>query len=139
MAALWLAALPALAAEPAPAQVSAAQILSIAKRDVGKIDREFRQEAGVAKTEPVLSADGPLQRFARGVEQAHDAAPRKWYQAAEIEDITPPGDDARKVYRITSVLAGTYCVRYRDKSKATNQTGAANMGDPLIGVCPHMF
>ncbi|MDB5933402.1 MAG: hypothetical protein JWQ01_746 [Massilia sp.] len=128
----------AAAAEPEPVHVSAAQILSAAKRDVGMIDRELRKEGG-GKSEPRLSADSPLQRLARGIERAHDAAPNKWYQAAKIEDITPPGDDARKIYRITSVLAGTYCVRYPDKNKIGNQTGAANLGEPLISKCPEMF
>ncbi len=126
------------AAEPEPPRASAAQILSLAKRDVGQIDKDLRKEGGV-KNELSLSADGPLQRLARGIEQAHDAAPNKWYQAARIEDITPPGDDARKIYRITSPLAGTYCVRYPDKNKIGRQSGAANLGEPLIGACPRMF
>jgi hypothetical protein len=129
---------PSPAAEREPAHVSVAQMLSVARRDIGKIDRELRKESG-NKNELSLSADGPLQRLARGIEIAHDAAPGKWYQAARIEDITPPGDDARKIYRITSALAGTYCARYPDKNKIGNQTGAANLGEPLIGACPHMF
>jgi hypothetical protein len=123
-------------AEAAPAPTSAAQIMLDAKRDLGKIDRELRKEGG--KGVLSLSGDTRQQRLSRGIEQAHDMAPNKWYQAAKIEDITPPGDDARKVYKITTAL-GSYCVRYLDKNRIGNQTGAANLGEPRIGVCPTMF
>jgi hypothetical protein len=125
-----------LVAEAAPVASRTATILSIAKRDLGKIDRDLRDEF----KQPRLSAsvETALQRLARGIEQAHDAAPNKWYQAARIEDITPPGDDARKIYRITTAL-GSYCVRYPDKNKPGFDHGQANLGDPLIGACPHTF
>jgi hypothetical protein len=120
--------------EAAPAPISAEQMLSIAKRDLGKIDRELR------KQQPAkgfgAAPDSAQQRLEKGFDEAHAAAPNKWYQAARVEDITPPGDDARKIYRITGVL-GSYCVRYADKNRA-NQ-GKANAGAPLIGACPHMF
>jgi hypothetical protein len=124
--------------------ISAAQILRTAKRDIGKIDSELRKEkAGTAlhaaADSVALSAAGPdsaMQRLQKGIEEAHQAAPNKWYQAAKIEDFTPPGDDARKIYRITGVL-GTFCVRYADKNRADQ--GKANAGEPLIGACPHMF
>jgi hypothetical protein len=125
---------PQPAAEAPPARISAEQMLSMAKRDLGKIDRELRKEHPDKKFS--ASPDSAQQRLERGFEQAHEAAPNRWYQAAKVEDITPPGDDARKIYRITGVL-GTYCVRYPDKNRA-NQ-GKANAGEPLIGACPHMF
>ena len=77
-----------------------------------------------------------MEKLAKGIEAAHAAAPNRWYQAAKIEDFTPPGDDQRKIYKITTVL-GEYCVRYKDKNKADQ--GLANAGEPLIGACPHMF
>ncbi len=114
--------------------------MTYAKRDLATIDRQLRGEAGKpgGKTALGLAGDSRQQRLANGFEQAHDMAPNKWYQAAKIEDITPPGDDARKIYRITG-LAGTYCVRYPDKNRIGAQTGAANFGEPLIGACPTMF
>lgn len=123
-------------AETVPAPISAAQILNIAKRDLGRIDKELRKEGG--KLAFGASVDTRQQRLSKGIEQAHDMAPNKWYQAAKIEDMTPPGDDARKIYRITG-LAGTDCVRYPDKNRIGAQTGAANFGEPLIGACPKMF
>ena len=129
----------ALLAGPALAQtssLSADSIVSVAKRDIGKIDREVRTEF----KQPPLSAsvDTAMERLAKGIEQAHAAAPNKWYQAAKVEDITPPGDDARKIYRVTTAL-GTYCARYRDKNRAGFDYGQANLGEPLVGVCPRMF
>jgi hypothetical protein len=126
-------------AEKPPARISAEQMLSMAKRDLGKIDRELRKEqAGtVLRAAPGGATPGsPLQRLQEGIEEAHQAAPNKWYQAAKVEDITPPGNDARKIYRITGVL-GTYCVRYADKNRADQ--GKANVGEALIGACPHAF
>ena len=125
-------------------RISIEQFLSMAKRDVGKIDSELREEqAGTALRASadgvalaVAAPDSPMQRLRKGIEEAHQAAPNKWYQAAEVEYITPPGIDARKIYRITGVL-GTYCVRYADKNRADQ--GKANAGESLIGACPHMF
>ncbi|MET0858167.1 MAG: hypothetical protein ABWY27_15555, partial [Telluria sp.] len=123
-------------AEAPPALPGAGTILSIAKHDLGKIDRELRQES----SQPRLSAavETALQRLAKGIEQAHDAAPNKWYQAAKIEDFTPPGDDARKIYKITTAL-GSYCVRYKDKNRPGVDHGQANLGEALIGACPRVF
>jgi hypothetical protein len=120
--------------ETPPDHISVGQILSMAKRDLGKIDRELRTEQ--ARTALRAAPDSAMQRLRKGIEEAHQAAPNKWYQAAKVEDITPPGNDARKIYRITGAL-GTYCVHYADKNRA-NQ-GKANVGEALIGACPHMF
>jgi hypothetical protein len=124
-------------AEAPPVAPSADTILSIAKRDLAKIDQQLREESG---KQPRLSASAEtaLQRLARGIDQAHQAAPNRWYQAARIEDITPPGDDARKIYRIATAL-GTYCVHYKDKNRPGVDHGQANSGEALIGACPHMF
>jgi hypothetical protein len=124
-------------AEAPPVAPSADTMLSIAKRDVAKIDQQLREESG---KQPRLSpsVESALQRLARGIEQAHQAAPNKWYQAARIEDITPPGDDARRIYRITTAL-GTYCVHYKDKNRPGVDRGQANAGEALVGACPHMF
>ena len=89
------------------------------------------------KAAPALSGTAShMQKLAKGIEEAHAAAPNKWYQAAKIEDITPPGDDQRKIYKVTGVL-GEWCLRYKDKNKADQ--GLANAGEPLYGACPHAF
>jgi hypothetical protein len=127
-------AMPAAPIPAPPAHVSAEDIMRIAKQDLGKIDRELRKDG---KASFGTSGDSAQKRLARGFEAAHDAAPNKWYQAARVEDITPPGDDARKIYKITTAL-GTYCMRYADKNR-TFDHGQANLGEPLMGACPHMF
>jgi hypothetical protein len=89
------------------------------------------------KTGPVLSGTASqMEKLARGIEAAHAAAPNRWYQAAKIEDITPPGDDQRKIYKVIGFLTG-FCIRYQDKNRGDQ--GKANVGEPLIGACPHMF
>jgi hypothetical protein len=128
---------PTVAATPAVAEAPRADtILSMAKRELGKIDQDLRKEYQPGRLS--ASVETALQRLARGIDQAHQAAPNKWYQAAKIEDITPPGDDERKIYKITTV-AGTYCVRYKDKNRPGVDHGQANLGEPLMGACPHMF
>ena len=124
--------------------------MRIARQDLGKIDKELRDEENEKQKGKVkdkgaegangafsASGDSAQQRLAKGIEEAHAAAPNKWYQAAKVEDFTPPGDDARKIYKLTTVL-GTYCVRYKDKNR-TFDHGQANLGEPLVGACPHMF
>lgn len=88
------------------------------------------------KAAPLSGMASQMEKLARGIEEAHAAAPNRWYQAAKIEDITPPGDDQRKIYKISGMFSD-FCVRYQDKNKADQ--GKANAGDPMIGSCPHMF
>lgn len=135
-------------------RTSIGEIMRIARQDSGKIDKALREEEKAKEKETAkekekgkvdegangsfsASGDSAQTRLEKGIEAAHAAAPNKWYQAAKIEDFTPPGDDARKIYKVTTAF-GTYCVRYKDKNRAPNQ-GAANLGEPLIGACPHMF
>jgi hypothetical protein len=116
-----------------------AQLEAAEKAKQAALDTQTQaaNQQGRAKAAPVLSGTASdMQKLARGIEAAHAAAPNKWYQAAKVEDITPPGDDQRKIYKITGVL-GEWCVRYKDKNKADQ--GLANAGEPLYGSCPHMF
>lgn len=127
---------------------SATQMLELAKREAGKADRALREEDKEQRKDEKedkpanrissfgVAGETQKEKVARLFEEAHAAAPNKWYQAAKVEDITPPGDDARKIYKITGLL-GTYCVRYADKNRGDQ--GKANLGEPLIGACPHMF
>lgn len=123
-----------VAAAPAP-QLSVDQMIGMVKRDLAKADQEQRKEHPQATLGAAVETRE--QRLAKGIELAHQMAPNKWYQAAKVEDITPPGDDARKIYKVTTAL-GTYCVRYADKNRAWDH-GQANLGEPLVGACPHMF
>ena len=138
----------ALAAALLMQAASATQLAELAKQQAGKADKALRDEDKEqhkddkvdkdAKREGTfgLAGESAQRKMERLFEEAHQAAPNKWYQAAKVEDITPPGDDARKVYKITGLL-GTYCVRYADKNRGDQ--GKANLGEALIGACPHMF
>lgn len=110
-----------------------------AKQDAAELAARPANQQMLPKTAKPAALSGTasqMEKLAKGIEAAHAAAPNRWYQAAKIEDVTPPGDDQRKIYKITTVL-GEYCVRYKDKNKADQ--GLANAGEPLIGACPHMF
>lgn len=140
----WLALGALLLAQGA----SATQMLELARREAGKADKALREEDKEQRKDEKedkpanrianfgMAGETQNQKVARLFEEAHAAAPNKWYQAAKVEDITPPGDDARKIYKITGLL-GTYCVRYADKNRGDQ--GKANLGEPLVGACPHMF
>jgi hypothetical protein len=125
-----------LARQDATVQVreEAAEKARLAAQELA--DRPANHQRDSPATVPLSGSAAQNEKLARGIEAAHAAAPNKWYQAAKIEDITPPGDDQRKVYKITGVL-GSYCLRYADKNKADQ--GKAYVGEPLLGACPHMF
>lgn len=141
----------ALAATLVMQAAPATQLVDLARQDAGMADKALREEDKELRKDDKddkdrkddrregtfgVAGEHPQQKMERLFEEAHQAAPNKWYQAAKVEDFTPPGDDARKVYKITGML-GTYCVRYADKNRG-NQ-GKANLGEALIGACPHMF
>lgn len=108
-----------------------------AKADAGQAGARAANAQFPPKPVVLSGTASQMEKLARGIEEAHAAAPNRWYQAAKIEDVTPPGDDQRKIYKITGVLTGSYCVRYKDKNKGDQ--GNANVGEAMIGSCPHMF
>ena len=137
LARAWLLTLLSLLAHPAGA-VDLEAMKRLARIDASaESQKEAADQPAKTATDRVLSGSASqMEKLARGIEAAHAAAPNKWYQAAKIEDITPPGDDQRKIYKLTGVL-GSYCLRYADKNKADQ--GKAYVGEPLLGACPHMF
>jgi len=137
LARAWLLTLLSLLAYPAGA-VDMEAMKRLARIDASaEAQKEAADRPAKPATDRVLSGSASqMDKLARGIEAAHAAAPNKWYQAARIEDITPPGDDQRKIYKITGML-GSYCLRYPDKNKADQ--GKAYVGEPLLGACPHMF
>ncbi|GGY66039.1 hypothetical protein GCM10007387_55350 [Pseudoduganella albidiflava] len=61
----------------------------------------------------------------RAFNEAKLAVPLKWYEAARISEVTPPG--ARKpIYQVKTAF-GTYCLYYPDK--LTEGTGQPKMAD----------
>lgn len=127
-----------LARQDTTAQVKQEAAERAAQQAAALAQRPANQQMQSPQPAPaVLSGSlSQMEKLAKGIEAAHAAAPNAWYQAAKVEDITPPGDDQRKVYKITGAL-GSYCLRYPDKNKADQ--GKAYVGEPLLGACPHMF
>lgn len=94
------------AAAPAP---SARDMLSRARAAVGGIDRTLRREnpqRGIVA--PVVTAQMKLEK---GIAEAADLAPNKWYQAPKTQEIMDPGGYGRRRYRVVGPR-GTYCVTY---------------------------
>ncbi len=136
---------PAPPSEPAPAAPSAMapsetapptmpgadEILRLAKRDVGKIDRELRQQfpdrAGPAP-------DSPRKRLEKIFTDAYAAAPPKWYEGARIVELTDPESNGTRIYRVQTAL-GAYCLFYPAKNGLRDQ-GSVTSGRPTLGTCP---
>ncbi|MDC8757389.1 hypothetical protein [Janthinobacterium fluminis] len=100
-------AAPEIIVEAAPARLSADEILRLAKRDIGKIDKDLRREFP-SRGEPA-PLDTPQARLERGFAAAHAAVPPKWYQGAKMEELTPRGNSTARTYKISSALL-TYCI-----------------------------
>lgn len=96
-------------AAPAAPAPSARDMLSRAKAAVGGIDRTLRREnpqRGIVA--PVVTAQMKLEK---GIAEAADMAPNKWYQAPKTQEIMDPGGYGRRRYRVVGPR-GTYCVTY---------------------------
>jgi hypothetical protein len=118
---------PAPATAPAP---NAAQILQQAKRDIGSIDKALRKE-----NRPYIAAppDSPQIRLRNGIEQAHEMAPNRLWEAPKVEElVNDTGDGARRSRVITG--GGTYCVT--ERSPATSIDMIEKHGKLRITSCP---
>lgn len=96
-------------AAPAAPAPSARELLSRAKAAAGGIDRSLRREnpqRGIVA--PVETAQMKLEK---GIAEAADLAPSKWYQAPKVKEIIDPGGYGRKRYRVVGAR-GTYCITY---------------------------
>jgi hypothetical protein len=126
-----IALLPEPAAPAAPAR-TAEEMLQQARRDIGKFDKELRKEfAGKGIRAPVSS---PQMRLARGMEDAHDAVPPKWYQAAKIKEIIDPGGYGRRRYRVTTAF-GTHCMTVESHHSPGAQLDVGKRVEPKVTNC----
>jgi hypothetical protein len=91
---------------PAPPAPSSGDIMTQARKDLGKIDKELRKAYPERGTPP--PNDSKQARLERGFDAAHDAVPPKWYEPARMAEISPPNARTR-MYRITTALL-TYCI-----------------------------
>lgn len=117
---------------PEVATKSAADMLAQAKRDIGKFDKELRKEfAGKGIRAP---ASSPQMRLSRGMEDAYDAVPPKWYQAAKIKEIIDPGGYGRRRYRVTTAF-GTHCMTIESHHSPGAQLDVGKRVEPKVTNC----
>lgn len=127
-----IVATPVPVATPEASAKSADDMLAQAKRDIGKFDKELRKEfAGKGIRAP---ASSPQMRMARGMEDAHDAVPPKWYQAAKIKEIIDPGGYGRRRYRVTTAF-GTHCMTVESHHSPGAQLDVGKRVEPKVTNC----
>jgi hypothetical protein len=123
------AAAPASSVE-APAKPGAEAIMESARRSAGSIDRGLRKENRPYITAPL---DSPQIRMRNGMQQAHDMAPPRLWEAPKIEElVNNTGDGARRTRVITG--NGTYCVT--ERSPATSIDMIEKHGKLRFTSCP---
>lgn len=126
------AAIAGPAAEAAPAR-SAAEMMQQAKKDLGKIDKELRKEFPGARIK--APPDSPQIRLVKGIEEAAELAPPKWYEQAKVKEIIDPGPYGRKRYRVITAF-GTYCATYESNHAPDGIDSMKNGIKPKFTNCP---
>lgn len=101
-------AAPSLAGD-APAPAASGSMLERARAAAGGADRALRKEKptrGIVA--PVVTAQ---MKLSKGIAEAADLVPNKWYEAPKVTEVLDPGGYGRRRYRVVGA-AGTYCVTY---------------------------
>lgn len=125
----------AITAPPAeaPQTASAYEMMQQARKDLGKIDKDLRNEFPGA---PIKApADSPQIRFERGIEHAAEMAPPKWFEAPKIRELIDPGGYGRRRYRVITAK-GTYCVTYESNHAPDGLDSVKNGIKPKLTSCP---
>ncbi|MES2153338.1 MAG: hypothetical protein V4508_26450 [Pseudomonadota bacterium] len=128
-----------IAPEAAPAAVPAAapalnhdQWLKLAKESIGQIDQQLRAaKPGQPITAP---ASTPQTRLAKGINDAADAAPNRWFEAPKVTEIIDPGGYGRRRYRVVGALA-TYCITIESNHAPDGLDVIKNGSKPKITNC----
>jgi hypothetical protein len=126
--------LPQQAAEsPASAAPSAADLLRDARAAAGAIDRALREEQPRRGIHAL--AETTQTKLAKGIAEAADMAPNRWYQAPKTQEIIDAGGYGRKRYRVVGA-AGTYCIIY-ESNRAPDGIDSMQRGlKPKVTSCP---
>jgi hypothetical protein len=109
---------------------TAETLIERARRAAGGIDRTLRKE-----NRPYIAAppDSPQIRMRSYMEQAHDLAPSRLWEAPKVEElVNNTGDGARRTRVITG--NGTYCVT--ERSPATSVDMIEKHGKLRLTTCP---
>lgn len=120
--------------EQAPAAPSAnvETMLQQAKAAVAGIDKDLRKETRGLIRAP---ADSPQIRMRKGIEQAAELVPNKWYEAPKIIEIIDAGGYDRKRYKVVTP-SGTYCVTYESNHAPDGLDIMKNGIKPKLTSCP---
>jgi len=127
-----LPATPATDAPPAPA-MSSADLLRAARAEAGAADRALRAEnprRGIRA--PVETAQMKLER---GIAQAAEMAPNRWYQAPKTQEILDPGGYGRRRHKVITAT-GTYCVTYESNHGPDGRDTMRDGIPPKFTNCP---
>jgi len=119
-------------APPAPA-VSSADLLRAARAEAGAADRALRAEnprRGIRA--PIETAQMKLER---GIAQAAEMAPNKWYQAPKTQEILDPGGYGRRRHKVITAN-GTYCVTYESNHGPDGRDTMRDGIQPKLTNCP---
>ena len=96
-------------ASDVPAPAASGSMLERARAAAGGADRALRKEnptRGIVA--PVVTAQ---MKLSKGIAEAADLVPNKWYEAPKVTEVLDPGGYGRRRYRVVGA-AGTYCVTY---------------------------
>ncbi|MGZ8290950.1 MAG: hypothetical protein ACXW2U_18150 [Telluria sp.] len=119
-------------APPSPA-VATQSLAERARSSVGAIDKALRK-ANPDKfiRAPVITAH---MRMQRGIQEANELAPNRWYQAPKVTEMIDPGGYGRKRYRVVGAN-GTYCVTYETNHAPDGIDSMQHGIKPKITTCP---
>lgn len=118
-------------ATPAP-QTAGERFLEHAKRDIAAIDRDLRnQSRGLVKA----PADSPHIRMQKGIAQAAEMAPNKWYEAPKVQELVVAGAYGGRRYRVIT-SGGTYCVTYETNHALDGRDSIKDGIRPKFTNCP---
>lgn len=96
---------------PAPSTATVDNVLRQPSHGAGKVDNQLRNGKAARLIRPTDTLQAGLERAFR---EAGEAVPPKWYERADIREISTP-DSLTRVYKIRTAL-GTHCVYMPDPS-----------------------
>lgn len=117
---------------PSSARGNDETLMERARRSVGGVDRELRKERHRNLiTAPAMTAH---MRMQKGMEQANELAPPRWYEPAKVKEIIDPGGYGRRRYRVITAR-GTYCMTYESNHAPDGIDTMKNGIRPKITNC----
>lgn len=108
-------------------------IMQQARRDIGKISTDLRKEYPVRGIRAPI--DTAQKRLVKGIALAHELAPGKWYERPKMTEVTDPGGQGRRRYRVMTA-AGPMCWTVDAPHTPNGRDQAKGAGPPKLTNCP---